>query len=201
MRHNGNAKFCRIKHGIAVFFKQTAIIRQRKQTGNRPSLCAARQGISKRKLIIIRIHAVNGNFIGLFRHVSLHQTCQIHLVPLRKNAQLTIIAQLFLRVEQLVQCDMLRLYIAYLCMIEPVLYGKIAVLHVIFFEAVMIRLQHTAIGNQKAGHKANARRQQQEDDEVFTDFLFQITQMSFSQRIFHSSHHSSFSAGTRCSFA
>ena len=59
------------------------------------------------------------------------------------------------------------------------------VLDIVFFKALVIGNEHTAVGHQKTRHQADGSRQQQKNHKIFPDFTFQFPQQSLAQRIFH----------------
>ena len=84
-RYNSNSEFDRIKHGIVVVLKETAVIRKSNESGNFPTLCITFQCVSDGNLIVVSIHTIDGDFICRFWKYSFHEAGKIHLLPVCKN--------------------------------------------------------------------------------------------------------------------
>ena len=84
-RNNAHTKFYRVKHGVIIICKQTAVIAQGHQSGDRKTSGFTPDHVTDRQIIIICIHPVNGDLARSCRQTALHQAGQINLTAVFVN--------------------------------------------------------------------------------------------------------------------
>ena len=188
LRYNSHAELKGIKHGVVVVLKQSAVVRQGDEAGNCPVLALGGKDIPHRQAVVIGVHPVDGDLVPPDWEAAGHEAGGIHLLPGLEDAQCCPIVKGFFNVKVIVKADAHLADIFLLGLIQLLFHPEVAVLHVVFFKALIVGDEHAAVRHQKTGNQGNGHGKKQKNHDILPCLAPEFPEYPLAKRIlYHSS--------------